>query len=198
MGNRISKVYTRTGDKGTTGISGNMRLSKNDPLIQAIGEVDELNSDIGVIVAFSDDDDINQQLQGVQHDLFNLGGMLSYPQFDGFAAARVEALEALIDQYNEELPPLKEFILPGGTQAAAMAQKARAVCRRVERRLVSLNQYYQDTDVEFESVSDAQLTGASKYVNRLSDLLFIVGRLLNKRAGSGEIMWSSHRTTDVS
>ena len=194
MGNRISKVYTRTGDKGTTGISGDIRLAKNDPLIQAIGEVDELNSDIGVIVAFSNDVDVNQQLQGIQHDLFNLGGMLSYPQFDGFAAARVDALEQLIDRYNEELPPLKEFILPGGTQAAAMAQKARAVCRRVERCLVTLNQSYQAQPASFESVSEAQLQGASRYVNRLSDLLFTVGRLLNKRAGSDEIMWSSHRT----
>lgn len=195
MGNRISKVYTRTGDNGTTGISGDIRLNKNDPLIQAIGEVDELNSDIGVIVAFSDDDDINQQLQGIQHDLFNLGGMLSYPEFDGFTAARVDALEELIDRYNEELSPLKEFILPGGTQAAALAQKTRAVCRRVERCLVTLNQYYQETDTSFDSVSETQLTGASKYVNRLSDLLFTIGRLLNKRAGSDEIMWSSHRTT---
>jgi len=194
VGNRISKVYTRTGDKGTTGISGDIRLAKNDPLIQAIGEVDELNSDIGVIVAFSNDADVNQQLQGIQHDLFNLGGMLSYPQFDGFAAARVDALEQLIDRYNEELPPLKEFILPGGTQAAAMAQKARAVCRRVERCLVTLNQSYQAQPANFDSVSEAQLQGASRYVNRLSDLLFTVGRLLNKRAGSDEIMWSSHRT----
>lgn len=195
MGNRISKVYTRTGDNGTTGISGDIRLSKSDPLIQAIGEVDELNSDIGVIVAFSDDDAINQQLQGIQHDLFNLGGMLSYPEFDGFAAARVEALEALIDQYNEELTPLKEFILPGGTQAASLAQKTRAVCRRVERCLVTLNRYYEDAELGFNSVSEMQLAGASKYVNRLSDLLFTIGRLLNKRAGSDEIMWSSHRTT---
>ena len=194
MGNRISKVYTRTGDNGTTGISGDIRLAKNDPLIEAIGEVDELNSDIGVIVAFCQDDHINTQLQGIQHDLFNLGGMLSYPQFDGFAAHRVEALEALIDEYNEELSPLKEFILPGGTQAAAHAQKTRAVCRRVERRLVALSQFYEAQEVAFESVSTEQLAGASRYVNRLSDLLFTVGRLLNKRAERDEIMWSSHRT----
>lgn len=194
MGNRISKVYTRTGDNGTTGISGDIRLPKNDPLIQAIGEIDELNSDIGVIVAFSADADINGELQGIQHDLFNLGGMLSYPQFDGFAAVRVDALEALIDRYNEELSPLKEFILPGGTQAAAVAQRTRAVCRRVERCLVSLSQYYELNEMGFDSVSVEQLTGANKYVNRLSDLLFTIGRLLNKRAGSDEIMWSSHRT----
>ena len=194
MGNRISKVYTRTGDNGTTGISGDIRLPKNDPLIQAIGEIDELNSDIGMIVAFSDDAGINGQLQGIQHDLFNLGGMLSYPQFDGFTASRVDALEALIDEYNEELSPLKEFILPGGTQAAAVAQKARAVCRRVERCLVSLNQYYEQNEMGFDSLTKTQLLGANKYVNRLSDLLFTIGRLLNKRAGSDEIMWSSHRT----
>lgn len=194
MGNRISKVYTRTGDSGTTGISGDIRLSKSDPLIQAIGEVDELNSEIGVIVAFSADEEINQQLQGIQHDLFNLGGMLSYPQFDGFAAGRVDALETLIDRYNEELSPLKEFILPGGNQAAALAQKTRAVCRRVERCLVSLSQAYQQMPAEYDSVSSEQLSGATKYVNRLSDLLFTIGRVLNKRAGDAEIMWSSHRT----
>lgn len=195
MGNRISKVYTRTGDNGTTGISGDIRLPKNDPLIQAIGEIDELNSDIGTIVAFSDDADINAQLQGIQHDLFNLGGMLSYPQFDGFASGRVDALEGLIDQYNDELSPLKEFILPGGTQAASLAQRTRAVCRRVERSIVTLNQYYEQNEMGFDSVSQAQLAGASKYVNRLSDLLFTAGRLLNKRASSDEIMWSSHRTS---
>ena len=194
MGNRISKVYTRTGDDGTTGISGDIRLAKNDPLIEAIGEVDELNSDIGVVVAFCDDEEVNQQLQGIQHDLFNLGGMLSYPQFDGFTAQRVDALEALIDRYNEELAPLKEFILPGGTQGAAHAQKTRAVCRRVERRLVTLNQFYHAEPAQFESASSEQLVGASKYVDRLSDLLFTIGRLLNKRANSDEIMWSSHRT----
>ena len=120
--------------------------------------------------------------------------MLSYPQFDGFAANRVEALEALIDQYNEELSPLKEFILPGGTKAAAVAQKTRAVCRRVERCLVTLNQYYAENEMGFDAPSAEQLMGASKFVNRLSDLLFTIGRLLNKRAGSDEIMWLSHRT----
>ena len=170
MGNRISKVYTRTGDNGTTGISGDIRLNKNDPLIQAIGEVDELNSEIGVIVAFSDDDDINQQLQGIQHDLFNLGGMLSYPQFDGFSAARVDALEALIDRYNEELSPLKEFILPGGTKAASLAQKTRAVCRRVERCLVTLNQYYHQSNIFYYHLY--QLYSTNHHKNKQS-ILFV-------------------------
>ena len=194
MGNRISKVYTRTGDSGTTGISGDIRLSKDDPLIEAIGEVDELNSEIGVLVAFTTEDAVNQQLQGIQHDLFNLGGMLSYPAFDGFNAKRVDALEHLIDEYNEELSPLKEFILPGGTQAAAFAQRTRAVCRRVERRMVSLSRYYEAQPADFEAASTEQLQGAARYLNRLSDLLFVLGRLLNHRAGQDEIMWSSHRT----
>lgn len=195
MGNRISKVYTRTGDAGTTGIAGNIRLNKNDLLIQAIGEVDELNSEIGVVVSFSQDEQINEELQGIQHDLFNVGGMFAYPEFDGFAASRVNHLEKLIDLYNDELEPLREFILPGGDQAAAYAMKARAVCRRVERSLVSLGQYYQETEVDFDHVSAEQLSGASKYVNRLSDLLFTVGRLLNKRSDTPEIMWASHRTS---
>lgn len=195
MGNRISKVYTRTGDTGTTGIAGNIRLSKDDLLIHAIGEVDELNSEIGVVVAFSDDAAINAELQGIQHDLFNIGGMFAYPEFDGFNAGRTDTLENLIDSYNEELEPLKEFILPGGTQAAAYALKARAVCRRVERVLVTLMHYYAETEVDFEHVSEAQTQGAIRYINRLSDLLFTVGRLLNKRKQTAEIMWASHRTT---
>ncbi|MCL4147247.1 UNVERIFIED_CONTAM: hypothetical protein GTU68_050342 [Idotea baltica] len=182
MGNRISKVVTRNGDNGTTGEYPRYRLIKMNLCVQAIGEVDELNSEIGVVVAFSDDDGINQQLLGIQHDLFNLGGMLSYPDFDGFSSERVDALEALVDDYNDSLPPLKEFILPGGTQAAAHAQKARAVCRRTERVVVTL------------SASDTQLSGAGKYLNRLSDLLFTLGRLFNQRAGCDEVLWSSHRT----
>lgn len=194
MGNRISKVYTRTGDAGTTGIAGNIRLNKDDLLIQSIGEVDELNSELGVVVAFSEDEAVNTELMGIQHDLFNVGGMFAYPEFDGFDASRVTHLENLIDQYNEELSPLEEFILPGGCQSAAYAMKARAVCRRVERGLVSLGHYYKDVEVDFNHVSEEQLSGASKYVNRLSDLLFTVGRLLNKRNGTEEVLWASHRT----
>jgi len=194
MGNRISKVYTRTGDSGTTGIAGNIRLDKDDLLIHAIGEVDELNSEIGVIVAFSEDQSLNKELQGIQHDLFNIGGMFAYPEFDGFVATRVDQLEGLIDLYNEELEPLKEFILPGGTQAASYALKVRAVCRRVERSLVALMHFYESNHVDFQHVSETQLDGAIKYINRLSDLLFTIGRLLNKRSNTAEIMWASHRT----
>ena len=194
MGNRISKVYTRTGDNGTTGIAGNIRLNKDDLLIHAIGEVDELNSEIGVIVAFSEDGSINKELQGIQHDLFNIGGMFAFPEFDGFVATRADQLEGLIDIYNEELAPLKEFILPGGTHAASYALKARAVCRRVERSLVTLMHFYENNEVDFQHVNEIQLNGAIKYINRLSDLLFTVGRLLNKRNNTAEIMWASHRT----
>lgn len=195
MGNRISKVYTRTGDGGTTGIAGNIRLDKDDLLIHAIGEVDELNSEIGVITSFSDDEDVNSQLQGIQHDLFNVGGMFAYPEFDGFAVSRVDDLEALIDRYNEELEPLKEFILPGGNKDAALALKTRAVCRRVERSLVTLMHFYDENEVDFKHASNDQISGAIRYVNRLSDLLFTIGRLLNKRGNTAEIMWASHRTT---
>ena len=194
MGNRISRVYTRTGDSGTTGIAGNIRLDKDDLLIHAIGEVDELNSEIGVLTAFSNDDEIIQQLQGIQHDLFNVGGMFAYPEFDGFAVSRVDDLENLIDQYNQELESLKEFILPGGNKDAALALKTRAVCRRVERSLVSLMHFYAQNKVDFNQPSDAQIVGAIRYVNRLSDLLFTLGRLLNKRTETAEIMWASHRT----
>ena len=195
MGNRISKVYTRTGDKGRTGISGNIRLDKDDLLIQAIGEIDELNSEIGVIVAFSFDAEINAELQGIQHDLFNIGGMFAYPEFDGFTVSRVDDLETYIDKYNGELEPLKEFILPGGNKEAALALKARAVCRRVERGLVTLMHFYAKNDVDFENASEFQIIGAIRYINRLSDLLFTMGRVLNSRSNTDELMWASHRTT---
>ena len=195
MGNRISKVYTRTGDKGRTGIAGNTRLDKDDLLIQAIGEIDELNSEIGVIVAFSFDAEINTELRGIQHDLFNIGGMFAYPEFDGFMVSRVDDLEAYIDKYNGEIEPLKEFILPGGNKEAALALKTRAVCRRVERGLVTLMHFYAKNDVDFENASEIQIIGAIRYINRLSDLLFTMGRVLNSRSNTDEIMWASHRTT---
>ncbi len=195
MGNRISKVYTRTGDKGRTGIAGNVRLDKHDLLIHAIGEVDELNSEIGVIVAFSYDAEITDELQGIQHDLFNIGGMFAYPEFDGFTESRVDSLETYIDKYNAELEPLKEFILPGGSKDAALALKTRAVCRRVERGLVKLMHFYSENEVEFKNVSEEQITGAIRYINRLSDLLFTIGRVLNSRSNTDEIMWASHRTS---
>lgn len=193
MAKRITKVYTRTGDDGSTGICDNVRLQKDDPLIAAMGEVDELNSELGVVVAFSEDAAINAALYAIQHDLFNIGGVFAYPAFDGFDALRVADLEGFIDSYNAELEPLEEFILPGGAQAAALAMQARAVCRRVERSLIALGHYYQAEQPDYEHVSEQQLAGINRYINRLSDLLFVMARVFNKRAGESEVFWAHHK-----
>jgi cob(I)alamin adenosyltransferase len=184
MGHRLSKISTRTGDTGTTGLGDGSRVSKDDLRIHAIGDVDELNSLIGVLLS----DKIPRELRGVmldvQHDLFDIGGELSIPSSGGFDAAAVAGLEAAIERYNADLPPLKEFILPGGGRAAAHGHLARTVCRRAERGIVSLG--------EHEPVNPAVLS----YMNRLSDLLFIVARILARSAGGGEVLWNRQRSTE--
>ena len=177
MGHRLSKITTRTGDAGETGLGDGSRVPKDSARIAAIGELDELNSVIGVLLAESVPDAIADALVGVQHDLFDLGGELSIPGRVALHENQVKRVEALIDKFNGELPPLKEFILPGGARSAALAHLARTVCRRAERSVVALGRS--------ESVSDA----ARVYLNRLSDLLFILGRVLNREAGAGDVLW---------
>jgi cob(I)alamin adenosyltransferase len=177
MGNRLSRIYTRTGDAGTTGLADGSRAPKNAPRIEAIGEVDELNSAIGVLLAERLPKDVRDCLTGVQHDLFDLGGELSIPGHPIMSAAHVRRLENLLDRFNTKLAPLRDFVLPGGTRGAALAHVARTVCRRAERRTVALAA--QDT---------APPLGVS-YLNRLSDLLFVIGRVLNLRAGRGDVLW---------
>jgi len=181
MGHRLSKIYTRTGDDGSTGLADGSRLAKDSARIAALGELDELNSVIGLLLAEELPDDIRDLLTGIQHDLFDLGGEMAIPGSALLDGKGVGELEAAIDRWNGELEPLKEFILPGGTRAAALAHLARAVCRRAERRLVAL--------AASESVSE---TGR-KYVNRLSDLLFVLGRTLNRVAGRGDVLWRKDR-----
>ena len=177
MGHRLSKIYTRTGDAGTTGLGDGSRVPKDCPRIHSLGEVDELNSLIGVMLCEEMPEDVRALMTDIQHDLFDLGGELSIPGMTLLNAERIDVLEEAIDAYNGELEPLKEFILPGGTRAAALTHLARTVCRRAERVVITLCQA--------ETVRDAP----QRYLNRLSDLLFVLGRALNKKAGHGDVLW---------
>jgi cob(I)alamin adenosyltransferase len=177
MGYRLSKIYTRTGDAGTTGLGDGSRVGKDAPRIAALGDVDELNAVIGVLLCEPLPDEVRTLLTGVQHDLFDLGGELAVPGGAFLKAGQPGRLEAAIDRYNAELEPLKEFILPGGTRAAALAHHARTVCRRAERAVVAL--------AHGEAVSEP----ARQYLNRLSDLLFVLARWLNRHAGRNDVLW---------
>lgn len=177
MGHRLSKIYTRTGDAGATGLGDGSRTSKNSLRINAIGDIDETNTIIGVLLCEQLPADLVELLTGIQHDLFDLGGELSIPGAALLGANQPGRLEAAIDRYNSNLSPLKEFILPGGTRAAALAHQARATCRRAERVVVALGQV--------ETISD---TGR-QYLNRLSDLLFVLARHCNQLAGCGDVLW---------
>ncbi len=178
MGNRLSRIYTRTGDDGTTGLGDGSRTSKDSARVEAYGTVDELNSFLGVLLACGDlPGDIRELLVRIQHALFDLGGELCVPGMAMVQAADVTALERSLDQYNAGLPRLKEFILPGGGKAAAHCHVARTVCRRAERRVVTLA---RSEDVRPEVVH---------YLNRLSDLLFVLARVLALASGHGEVLW---------
>ena len=181
MGYRLSKIYTRTGDDGTTGMADGSRVSKDGSRMHAIGEVDELNSVIGVVINKCEENSVKENLITIQHDLFNLGGQLSMPDYSMINLARIGWLESTMDTMNETLDPLKEFILPGGAEAASFCHVARATCRRVERALVSLN--------EQEEIVSELLS----YINRLSDWLFVASRFLNKVEGEAEVYWQSER-----
>lgn len=181
MGHRLSKIYTRTGDAGTTGLGDGSRTGKDAPRVAAMGDVDELNCLLGVLLCEALPDDVSRLLTEIQHDLFDLGGELCIPGSNLLAPKATEALETAIDHYNGELAPLKEFILPGGCRSAALAHQARTVCRRAERSVVALSRD--------EAVSDA----ARSYLNRLSDLLFVLARWLNLKAGCGDVLWNRQR-----
>ena len=180
MGHRLSKIYTRTGDGGTTGLGDGSRVDKDAARVQAMGDVDELNCCIGAILLHPLDDEMRDCLIDVQHALFDIGGELSIPGAALVADAWVEGLERRLDAFNEPLPPLKEFILPGGGPAAVACHTARAVCRRAERRLV-------------EAARSGEVSAVSRrYLNRLSDLLFVLARVF-ARAGEGEVLWEKGR-----
>lgn len=178
MGNRLTRIYTRTGDDGSTGLGSGDRVAKDSARVEAYGTVDELNSTIAVLMATAGvPADISDCLRHIQHQLFDLGGELSVPGHQAIDDDMVTALENLLDHYNENLPPLKDFVLPGGNPAAASCHLARTVCRRAERRAWSL--------ARVEAVNPASL----RYLNRLSDLLFVLARVLARQHGGSEVLW---------
>ena len=181
MGHRLSKITTRTGDAGDTGLGDGTRVPKDHARVAALGDIDELNSALGLLLAEKLPKEVRAALGEVQHDLFDLGGELSIPGHAMLSPERVEFLERQVAAWNKDLKPLKEFILPGGTPAAAAAHLARTVCRRAERSVVALGRT--------ESVS----VPARQYLNRLSDLLFVAGRVLNRAAKVGDVQWRHQR-----
>jgi cob(I)alamin adenosyltransferase len=177
MGNRLSKIVTRTGDDGTTGLGDGSRTAKDSIRITALGDVDELNSTIGVLLTEILPENLRATLIDIQHDLFDMGGELCIPGHVAIKEERLVWLEKIVEGLNSTLPPLKEFILPGGTRAAAFAHVCRTVCRRAERTLVGLS--------KVEKVSDE----SRQYLNRLSDFLFVLSRILNKLEGTPDVFW---------
>lgn len=177
MGNRLSKLYTRTGDDGTSGLSGGERIAKNHDRMTAMGTVDELNSVIGLLICKLDDSELKNLFTAIQHDLFNIGGEISMPGQSFIKAEKIKHLEQKIDLFNESVEPLKDFILPGGTEAASVCHMARSITRRAERDVVTLHQA--------ETVCDT----TRQYLNRLSDLLFVVARIINLRLGHDDVLW---------
>lgn len=181
MGNRLSQIATRTGDNGTTGLGDNQRVSKNSLRVHAMGDVDELNSHIGVLLCEEMPADVRELLVEIQHQLFNLGGELSIPGFELLKPEAVLALDEALATHNEQLPRLQEFILPAGTRAAALAHVCRTVARRAERALVALGNE--------EAIKEAP----RQYLNRLSDLMFVLARVLNRMNGGDDVYWKSER-----
>ena len=181
MGNRLSKIATRTGDAGTTGLGDGTRVDKDHLRICALGDVDELNSFVGLLATEDLPADVRADLSDIQHDLFDLGGELAIPGYTMVADKQVARLDARLEHYNADLPRLAEFILPGGSRAAALAHICRTACRRAERALVALG--------KLDKVND----GPRQYLNRLSDLMFVLARVLNRYAGGTDVQWQQRK-----
>jgi len=181
MGNRLSKIATRTGDDGTTGLGDGRRVRKDSARIAAIGDVDELNSNLGVLLCQTLPQDVRAALLAIQHDLFDLGGELCIPGHTMITERHLAQLDGWLAEYNAALPPLKEFILPGGSRAASLAHVCRTVCRRAERAIVALGE------------QEALNAAPRQYVNRLSDLLFVLARVLNRADGGTDVLWQHDR-----
>ncbi len=184
MGNRLSKIATRTGDQGTTGLGDGTRTDKDSGRIHAMGDVDELNSQLGVLLCEDLPAGLSEELLSIQHDLFDLGGELCIPGYELIRESQVANLDALLEKYNAGLPPLQEFILPGGSRAAALAHVCRTVCRRAERVLVGLGKTEQINPFP------------RQYLNRLSDLMFVLSRVLNRHAGGVDVLWKRDKAAD--
>ena len=184
MGNRLSKIATRTGDNGTTGLGDGSRTSKDSLRVHAMGDVDELNSHIGLLLCEELPPALREELVSIQHDLFDLGGELCIPGYTLIQDSHVARLDALLEKYNADLPPLKDFILPAGSRAAALAHVCRTICRRAERTVVGLS--------KTETIND----NPKHYLNRLSDLMFVLSRVLNRFAGGSDVLWEQNRKRD--
>ena len=181
MGNRLSKIYTRTGDDGTTGLGDGSRTDKDGARVAAYGTTDELNCVLGMVQSLEPPELVGRVLHEVQHHLFDLGGELCIPGHQAIQQSHIDWLEQTLDHCNRDLPPLKDFILPGGSKAAASCHLARTVCRRAERCVVSLQR--------LETVPPFSLV----YLNRLSDLLFVISRVLARHDGGNEVLWQKDR-----
>lgn len=187
MGNRLSKIYTRTGDDGTTGLGDGRRVAKDDARVEAYGTVDELNSAVGMVLAVQElPEAVRQCLTEVQHELFDLGGELCIPGHLAITAEHVARLEDELDAFNDPLPPLKEFILPGGGAGTAACHLARTIARRAERRVWALIK-------KDPAANDAVNPEAARYLNRLSDLLFVIARVLVRQEHGTEVLWRHDR-----
>lgn len=186
MGHRLSKITTKTGDAGTTGLGDGSRIAKNHPRVTALGEIDELNSFVGLLLTEPVPSHLRDSLTDIQHDLFDLGGEMSIPGYFAISDAHIARLEALTELLNADLPMLKDFILPGGSRAAAYAHLVRTVCRRAERALVALAQV------------DTVSMPSRIYLNRLSDMAFVLARVLNRAQGCPDVLWQKGRSAGVS
>ena len=181
MGNRLSKIATRTGDDGSTGLGDGSRTAKDSVRVQALGDVDELNSYVGLLLCEDMPADLREELVSIQHDLFDLGGELCIPGYQMITDDHVEQLDGLLEKYNATLPALQEFILPAGSRAASVAHVCRTICRRAERSIVSLGR------------SETINAQPRQYVNRLSELMFVLSRVLNRFAGGSDVLWQHER-----
>ncbi|MES2148210.1 MAG: cob(I)yrinic acid a,c-diamide adenosyltransferase [Pseudomonadota bacterium] len=181
MGNRLSKIATRTGDNGSTGLGDGSRTEKDSVRIHTLGEVDELNSFVGLLLCEDMPQALREELVSIQHDLFDLGGELCIPGYQLITDVHVARLDDLLAKYNADLPPLKDFILPAGSRAASIAHLCRTVCRRAERSIVALGRA--------EKINEHP----RQYVNRLSDLMFVLSRVLNRFAGGSDVLWQHER-----
>jgi len=181
MGNRLSKIATRTGDDGTTGLGDGSRTNKDSLRVHAMGDVDELNSQIGLLLCEPMPEALREALISIQHDLFDLGGELCIPGYTMITDEHVLRLDALLEHYNADLPPLAEFILPAGSRSASQAHVCRTVCRRAERVIVSLGK------------TEALNANPRQYMNRLSDLMFVLSRVLNRFDGGSDVLWQKGR-----
>ncbi len=181
MGNRLSKIATRTGDNGTTGLGDGTRTDKDSARVHAMGDVDELNCFVGLLLCEEMPAELREDLISIQHDLFDLGGEICIPGYQLITEVHVARLDGLLEKYNTDLEPLKEFILPAGSRASSISHVCRTVCRRAERSIVTLG--------KAEKIHDTP----RQYVNRLSDLMFVLSRVLNRFAGGSDVLWQHER-----